>query len=86
MAELAVNSKLETYALNVIRNLDTFTADDLHVLENEITLHKRDKRVIGALLKSLQSKGYIIPIGYRASKRRECHGRPIVLWKNVEGA
>ena len=64
MAELAVNSKLETYALNVIRNLDTFTADDLHVLENEISLHKRDKRVIGALLKSLQSKGYIIPIGY----------------------
>mgnify|MGYP001313383177 CR=1 FL=1 len=84
--EQVTSSRLELYALNVIRNLTTFTADDLHVLENEIGLHKRDKRVIGALLKSLQSKGYIIPIGYRASQRRECHGRPIVLWKNVEGA
>ncbi len=86
MTELAVNSKLETYALNVIRNLDTFTADDLHVLDTEIELHKRDSRVIGALLKSLQSKGYIIPIGYRKSNRKQCHGRAIVLWKNVEGA
>ena len=84
--EQVTSSRLELYALNIIRNLTTFTADDLHVLENEISLHKRDKRVIGALLKSLQSKGYIIPIGYRASQRRECHGRPIVLWKNVEGA
>lgn len=84
--ELATNSQLEKYALNVIRNLDVFTADDLHVLEREIDLHERDSRVIGALLKSLQSKGYIIPIGYRKSNRRECHGRPVVLWRNVEGA
>lgn len=80
-AYLASNRTLEQYALNVIRNLDTFTADTLHVLEGEIEAHGRDKRVIGALLRSLQTQGFIEPVGYVKSHRPECHGRPIVKWK-----
>lgn len=75
------NSTLERYALNIIRGLDYCTADDFHVLETEIADHNRDPRVIGALLKSLQAQGYLTPAGYTKSKRKTCHGRPIVKWK-----
>jgi hypothetical protein len=75
------HSQLERYAYNVIRNLQTFTADDLHVLEGEIAECKRDKRVIGALLKSFQAQGIIVPDGYVKSSRVKCHGRPIVRWR-----
>ena len=76
--------QLEKYALNVIRNLQTFTADDLHVLDTEIAEAHRDKRVIGSILSNLRSRGYIKPVGYRKSLRPECHGRPIVVWSVVK--
>ena len=77
------SNQLERYAWNVISGLDTFTADDLHVLEGEIERHGRDRRVIGALLKSLEKQGLIRKVGYVASRRRECHGRPVLKWRTV---
>lgn len=77
------NATLEKYAWNVVRGLRTFTADDLHVLEEEIDLHGRDKRVIGALLKSFERQGLIRKLGYVASRRCECHGRPVLRWEVV---
>ena len=78
-----VNSSriLERYAWNVISNMSTFTADDLHVLEKEIERCKRDRRVIGAILKRFERLGLIRKLGYVSSKRRECHGRPVLRWE-----
>lgn len=77
------DSALERYAWNVVSGLSTFTADDLHVLEAEIEFHGRDKRVIGAILKSFEAKGLIRKLGYVSSSRRECHGRPVLKWQVV---
>lgn len=78
---LVSNSKLEQYALNIIRNLQFVTSDDFHVIEKEIENCDRDRRVIGALLKSLERQGYLTPVGYVKSQRKECHGRPVVRWR-----
>ena len=75
------NRTLERYAWNIIRGLATFTADDIHVLETEIELQHRDRRVIGAILKGFESRGLISKMGYEASRRRENHGRPILRWR-----
>lgn len=75
------NLSLEDYAWNIISGLKEFTADDLHVLESEIEAHGRDRRVIGALCKSFESQGKISKIGYVASKREACHGRPVLKWR-----
>lgn len=75
---------IERCVWNVIRGLRRFTADDLHVLEEEITRRGYDLRVIGAVLKSFERKGLIRKVGYVCSRRSECHGRPIVEWIIVE--
>ena len=74
---------LEGYAWNIIKNMETFTADDLHTLETEIKLHKRDKRVIGAILKTFETQGKIRNLGSVHSTRQKCHGRPIIKWEVI---
>ena len=75
---------LEVYSWNIICKLRTFTADDLHILESEIKAYHRDRRVIGAILKSFEHQGLIRKLGYEPSGRRECHGRPIVRWEVIK--
>ena len=77
------NTSLEQAVLRLIRDKQVFTADDLHVLETEIARHKRDVRVIGALLASLAKQGYIEKVGYVKSSRKTCHNRPVLQWRNL---
>ncbi len=78
---LTSNLDLEKIAWNVISGLEKFTADDLHVIERTIQEYGRDKRVIGALLTSLEKQGKISKIGYVKSSRKECHFRPVLQWQ-----
>ena len=79
------NSKtLEYFAWHLVSGLSTFTVDDLHVMEDLIRVHHRDRRVLGAILKSLEARGLIRKIGYESSRRSECHGRPVMRWKVVQ--
>lgn len=77
------SSRLEQAVLHVIADLDVFTADTIHVLESEIEECHRDRRVIGAILASLERKGYIEKHGYVKSTRKECHNRPVLQWVNL---
>jgi len=72
---------LERYAKNVIANLQEFTVDDLHVLDNTVKELGYDKRVFGAICKSLESQRLIEKICPQASIREECHHRTIVRWR-----
>jgi hypothetical protein len=72
---------LEQEVLKIARALGTFTSDDLHGLDLALEYHKRDKRVYGALLKSLEKQGKIEQVGYVKSKRSTCHHRPILSWR-----
>jgi hypothetical protein len=74
-------TELVDYAWNVIKGLDAFTADDLHVLENEIELHGKDRRIIGSILNSLRRQGKISPLTYVKSTREECNSRPVMKWR-----
>lgn len=79
------NQTLEEKALLIARKLGTFTADDLHTLDQSVKEAHRDKRIYGVILKNLQLKNEIKPTGqYVKSKRRDCHGRPIVQWRATQ--
>jgi hypothetical protein len=75
---------LEAEALKIAQKLGTFTADDLHSLDLVVKALRRDKRVYGALLKSLHKKGKIQPVKYVVSKRETCHARPIMQWRTTQ--
>jgi hypothetical protein len=72
---------LETEALKIAQKLGTFTADDLHSLDLIVKALRRDRRVYGAIIKSLQKQGKIEPVGYVQSKRSTCHARPLMQWR-----
>ncbi len=74
---------LESEVLRIAQRKKMFTADDLHtdyVLLLIERLH-RNKRVLGAVLASLKVKGLIQETRYVKSVRKECHHRPIMMWK-----
>lgn len=79
------NQDIETEAYKIAQQHKTFTADNLHELDAMTKTLQRDKRVYGAILKSLQAQGKIEPTGrYVKSGRKMCHGRPIVEWQVVK--
>lgn len=61
-----------------------FTTDHVWawLLVNEAKTH--EPRAMGAVLRQLAREGVIVKTGvYRPSKRRECHARPIPVWRRV---
>ena len=69
--------KLRSAALRILYERKELCADDLHT----VSLCGRDPRVIGAVLAAMQRDGVIRPTAYRKSDRKECHHRPIMVWK-----
>lgn len=57
-----------------------FTADDLwaELQRSGVTTH--EPRALGAVFRRAARDGIITPIGYKASTRPECHGRPVRVW------
>lgn len=74
--------EIEEASFRVIRSLSEFTVDDLHTPEimNLIAEKRRDRRVLGSILRKLKKKGLIKEVRTVHSKRDECHRRPIMLW------
>jgi hypothetical protein len=73
---------LELEVLRIAKKLNRpFTADDLHVLDPSVKKLGRDKRVYGAILRSLGSQGKLCSLGYVKSTRETCHNRPILQWE-----
>lgn len=58
------------------------SADDLHT-ELRQDEYPWDRRAFGAVLRGLHQKGRLVPLGYRASTRPECHGRPILDYREA---
>lgn len=78
-ADDQVSAHLQTVALDIARRTGMVTADDLHDYPDLIG--QRDGRVIGAVLRSLVRSGHLKAVGYVASKRAECHARPILQFE-----
>ena len=76
------DSEIEDAFIRRIRILSEFSADDFHTPEIlDLTRQiGRDKRVFGSILRKFNTEGWIKEIRYIHSKRKACHGRPIVLW------
>lgn len=55
-------------------------ADDLHQ-ELPLDQFPWDRRTFGAVLRGLESKGKLVALGYKPSIRPECHGRPILTYR-----
>lgn len=70
-------SDVYNLALNHAITHGTITADDLHAL---MPRYRDDRRIFGTVLRALADDGHIVPNGYKASRRRECHYRPIVQY------
>jgi hypothetical protein len=58
-----------------------FTTDDVWQRLGHVSTH--EPRALGALMKRAASRGVIRATdGWATSTRRECHGRPIRVWRS----
>lgn len=69
----------------VLTRQKTVCADDLHQ-ELSAGEYPWDRRAFGAVLRGMQERGILEPVRYVKSGRGECHGRPIVLFREVRSA
>jgi len=62
-----------------------FTTDEVwHLLEAGNVEPPREPRAMGAVMRTAQGRGIIRATGeYRKSRRVECHGRPIMIWRKA---
>lgn len=70
-----MNEDIGDFAVKAVLLTGYVNADMFH---NNVDFKKRDKRVIGLVLKTLVHRGFIKPMGYIRSQRKECHYRPII--------
>ena len=61
------------------------TSDDLWSLASHcLRAYPREPRAMGAVMRNLHKFGYIKPLNkWQPSTRRECHGRPLRVWRTV---
>ena len=61
------------------------TSDDVWALCNDqLDIRPREPRAMGAVMRSLHRYGYIKPLNkWQPSARRECHGRPLRVWRTI---
>ncbi len=66
-------------------SIDSFTSDDVwNLLDSRKAPIPHEPRAMGAVLKDLADMGRITATGdWRVSKRRVCHGRPMMVWRAV---
>lgn len=58
-----------------------FTTDDVW---ERITTHTHEPRALGALMRKMASRGVIEATSdWYISKRPECHGRPLRVWRGT---
>jgi len=60
-----------------------FTTDDVLAERPELE-EVQEKRVFGAVLMRLKKQGYLIPMGYGESNRRQSHARPKRIWRKAK--
>jgi len=59
-----------------------FTTDAVIAEMGDLYRGLREPRLLGAILQAWRSAGRIIPTGeYQRSTRRECHARPVMVWR-----
>lgn len=73
-----LNYEVRGAVVRVIREKGTVTADDLH---DELPDFPGDARQFGAVLRSLEKEGRLVKVGYEPSRRPQCHGRPILRFR-----
>ena len=78
-------ANLELAVRAIARNKKLITADDLHQLDESVLRLGLKRQVYGAVLARLAKDGFLEPLGYVASSRGECHNRPVMQWRHVEG-
>lgn len=64
--------------------LGTFTSDDVWegLVDGSASTH--EPRALGAVLKRVAKDGVIAPTDeWRISRRPECHGRPVRVWRAI---
>lgn len=62
-----------------------FTTDDVWQLMEQTGLTTREPRALGAIIRKLAKDRLIYQTGgYRKSLRKECHRRPLAVWRPVK--
>jgi hypothetical protein len=85
MEYIPSDENLELAIRAIARNKKIITADDLHVLDVSVARLGRERQVYGAVLAKLAKAGFLEKLGYVPSERSECHNRPLLQWRSVEG-
>ena len=64
---------------------ELITSDNVWTLANNmLKIYPRELRAMGAVMRNLHKYGYIKPLNkWQPSARRECHGRPLRIWKTL---
>jgi len=71
-------NRIATVFLNLAVMRGQVSTDDFHDATNE---QYANEKIVGVAVGSLKRNGYIKCIGYKKTKRRVAHGRPIGLYK-----
>lgn len=59
-----------------------FTTDDVWTGLASASVATHEPRALGAVLRRLAKEGHIVKTGqYRPSTRKECHARPVPVWR-----
>ena len=68
----------------LIRKGEDFTTDDVWELLEGVNAYTHEPRALGAIIRELSKDGAIYSTGgYRKSIRKECHRRPLAVWRPV---
>lgn len=68
----------------LIRQGNDFTTDDVWELLEHTGLRTPEPRALGSIIRFMAKEGLIKATGsYRKSLRKECHRRPLAVWRPV---
>jgi hypothetical protein len=64
---------------------EPFTADDIWAEVDGLEVSTHDRRALGAIMTGAARAGRIEQVGYARSTRAACHGRPVAVWRGING-
>lgn len=82
-ADIAWKAKAQECILNLARDVERFTTDEVWFALEKSGLKTHERRAIGALMIAAAKDGTLMATNeYLPSDRPECHRRPVRVWES----
>jgi len=71
------NKWIKEVAIHISNQNGEVSTDELHVVADQFNRHPKEPRAYGCAFRPAK---HWLKLGYKTSKRPECHARPIAKW------